>query len=443
MYIKLKEPSEKIAGIVDGKFLSYGNVKGRLIIKHGYVIDPRNNIEANLDIAIEDNQIIEVSEDISAEREDRIIDAEKLLVVPGLIDIHLHMGDLFDVDTASVRHAVQDGVTTALSPGAGNTFMAPALLGAEMDRGLPLNVGVFLGAANILATSLTDEEIVQLFTGKLPWEAACNRLTRNALVNRTAPLIVGIKDHMGHFIMPNENIRRIFEICSKAKLMYMSHTQDPAHAEKMVQLSEGAQLHLTHATAAGTGTHGEAKESMERVVELCRCENVTGDFVTTMLRRGLGSREGLQMDVRARQVCLDALHNNLINVLVSDGQNQSVMKGFGDTRDNIPALLELVDEGVLSISQAIATMTKNSAKLLSMKTRSDWWQEKMGHLGVGALANVTIIDPYDKLATYTIVNGKVAAFENRLLRNVGNAGSWVSRFGSLNKMGIGDLGIFV
>ena len=31
--------------------------------------------------------------------------------------------------------------------------------------------------------------------------------------------------------------------------------------------------------------------------------------------------------------------------LISDGQNQATMKGFGDTRDNIPAILELAGGG--------------------------------------------------------------------------------------------------
>ena len=57
--------------------------------------------------------------------------------------MHLHLGDLFEVSTDPMYGAVANGVTMGLSPGAGNTFMAPALLGAEVDRGLPVNIGVY------------------------------------------------------------------------------------------------------------------------------------------------------------------------------------------------------------------------------------------------------------------------------------------------------------
>ena len=51
----------------------------------------------------------------------------------------------------------------------------------------------------------------------------------------------------------------------------------------------------------------------------------------------------------------------------------------------------------------------------------------MGHLGVGALANITVIDPDDKLATYTIVNGEIVSFENRIVRRSQGAGGWISK----------------
>lgn len=128
-----------------------------------------------------------------------------------------------------------------------------------------------------------------------------------------------------------------------------------------------------------------------------------------------------------------------MEVLISDGQNAATMKGFGDTRDNIPALIELAEKGVLSLSDSIATMTSNVARLIAEKTGNSWWVNEVGHLGVGALANVTIIDQQDKLATYTIVNGEMVSFENRTIRRGNGAGGWVSKFGMVKKMGVGDL----
>ena len=415
---------------------------GRLILKGGCVIDSANQVEEVKDIVIQNGVIAETGVDIPAEKGDRIINCEGLLVCPGLIDMHLHLGDLFEVTTNPIFCAAEDGVTLGLSPGAGNTFMAPSLLGAEVDHGVPINLGVYLGAANVLGTCLDVEELISMFRGTLPAEVMAEKMSRNNITLTTAALTVGIKDHMGHFIMSDENIDKIYEITSKAELIYMSHTQDPEHAERIVGLSKGRPIHLAHATAAGCGSHMDPEEGMERVLNLINGENVTGEFVTTMLREGKGSREGLQMTAGSQRLALDALASGRVKILISDGQNQATMKGFGDTRDNIPAIIELAQEGVLTLSQAVATMTCNPAELIAKRTGNSWWKEKTGHLAPGALANVTVIDKADKLATYTIVNGEIVSFENRAVRRNVGSGGWVSKFGMVRRTGVGEMPMF-
>ena len=182
----------------------------RTILKQGMVVDPANDVEEVKDIAIVCDEIVEVADRIEVEKGDKIINCEGLLVFPGLVDMHLDLGDLFEVSTSPVFESVSDGVTIGLSPGAGNTFMAPALLGAEIDRGLPMNLGLYLGATSVLGTRLSIEEIIKLFKGELAEEVGFNKMTRNGITNATAPLTVGIKDHMGHFIMSDEKIKNIF-----------------------------------------------------------------------------------------------------------------------------------------------------------------------------------------------------------------------------------------
>lgn len=417
-------------------------VTERILLKGGYVIDPKNGVSAEKDVLLGNGVVLEVADDIAGEKGDRVINCEGLLVVPGLVDMHLHLGDLFEVTTNPIFCAAEDGVTLGLSPGAGNTFMAPSLLGAEVDHGVPINLGLYLGAANVLGTRMTVDELIAMFKGEIDSDILSDKMTRNGITNTTAALTVGIKDHMGHFIMSDENIDKIFEITSKANLIYMSHTQDPAHAERLVGLSKGRPIHLAHATAAGCGTHTGAAEGMQRVIDLVDGDVVTAEFVTTMLRDGKGSREGLQLPADSQKLAYDALASGKVKVLISDGQNQATMKGFGDTRDNIPAIIELADKGVLSLEESVATMTKNPAELIAKRTANPWWSEKIGNLGVGALANVTIIDKADKLATYTIVNGEIVSFENRAFRRGLGAGGWVSKFGMVRKTGVGELAMF-
>lgn len=420
-------------------FFSEGETaKCRIILKHGMCIDPENKVEELLDIAIRGDRIAETGENLVPEIGDIVIDCKDLLVVPGLIDLHLHLGDLFEQSTRSIECAVEDGVTLGISPGAGNTFMAPALLGAEIDRGLPINIGVMLGAAAVLGTMLSTEELIKLFAGTLNPAVANSRLSRNAVTNATAQYVIGIKDHMGHFILSDENLEKIYRITSESGLLFASHTQDPEHAKRVFSLAADRPLHLAHANAAGAGTHGDGLHAMRDVIALVDGETTTAEFVTTMLRKSGGSREGLRMTERARMEALEALEAGIIRILVSDGQNQSTMKGFGDTRDNIPALLELVDEKILSLPDAVATMTCNPAALLKKRTGNAWWGS-VGNLTVGSMANVTVINAGSKMASYTITNGKITAFENRIIRAGYSAGYWVSKYEPL-RMGVGNLG---
>lgn len=414
----------------------------RIILKGGLLIDPRNHIFDEMEIAVEGERIVQVSKKIDADDQDQIVNCEGLEIWPGLIDMHLHVSDLFEIHTNTAYGAVEDGVTTALSPGAGNTFMAPALLGAEMDRGLSLNIGVYIGAANVLGTMLDTEELIRLFSGKLEHEIKEKKLSKNAIVNRTAQYAIGIKDHMGHFLMPDEKIEEAFEITSRAHLMFLSHTQDVKHTQRLFELSKGRALHLGHANAAGCGTHGDAVESMKQIVELCDNENISAEFVTTMLRANRGSLEGLRMDKRAQDIALQALADEKVKILVSDGQNQSVMKGFGDTRDNIPCILELTEEGILKREKAVALMTSNPSELLYKRTKNKEWIDGYGHLGCGAYANIVVVNPKMKHASYVFTNGKLTSFEQRYLRSAGKAGNWVSKFGTKTNMEIGDKAIF-
>jgi dihydroorotase len=61
-----------------------------IIIKGGHVIDPKNNIDNVMDIAIKDGKIAAVSKNIDSKQAVQVVDAKGLYVTPGLIDIHSH-----------------------------------------------------------------------------------------------------------------------------------------------------------------------------------------------------------------------------------------------------------------------------------------------------------------------------------------------------------------
>ena len=65
-----------------------GSIMKRILIKNGLVIDPANQVQAKLNILLEDGKIAAVTtETLEA---DHVIDAAGKIVSPGFIDIHMH-----------------------------------------------------------------------------------------------------------------------------------------------------------------------------------------------------------------------------------------------------------------------------------------------------------------------------------------------------------------
>jgi dihydroorotase len=98
-----------------------------LVIKNGRVIDPAQNIDDKLDVAINGDKVAALARDIAPSEAGQVVDASDHLVTPGLIDLHTHVFDgimkiAVAPDTAGVKH----GVTTVLDGGSAGeaTFAA-------------------------------------------------------------------------------------------------------------------------------------------------------------------------------------------------------------------------------------------------------------------------------------------------------------------------------
>jgi dihydroorotase len=96
-----------------------------LLLKGGHVLDSRNNLDAVRDVAIKEGKVAAVAPDIPASRALKTVDVSGLYVTPGLIDIHGHVyrptyGQGFRADNSAVYpdgFSFRSGVTTFVDPG--------------------------------------------------------------------------------------------------------------------------------------------------------------------------------------------------------------------------------------------------------------------------------------------------------------------------------------
>src|SRR5689334_5409090 len=62
-----------------------------LLLKGGQLVDPKNNIDGRMDVAVRAGKVSAVAPNIDASTARRTIDVSGLYVTPGLIDLHVHV----------------------------------------------------------------------------------------------------------------------------------------------------------------------------------------------------------------------------------------------------------------------------------------------------------------------------------------------------------------
>jgi len=62
-----------------------------MVLQGGHVIDPKNGIDQQMDVAIAGGKIAAVASGIDAGKAKKVVDVRGLYVTPGLVDIHVHL----------------------------------------------------------------------------------------------------------------------------------------------------------------------------------------------------------------------------------------------------------------------------------------------------------------------------------------------------------------
>jgi len=99
-----------------------------LLLQGGHVVDPANKLNAVRDIAIKDGRIAAVAETIPPSSAKKVISARGMLVTPGLIDTHAHVFEhvtgRFGLEADMC--GVDSGVTTLIDQGGPSCMTYPA-----------------------------------------------------------------------------------------------------------------------------------------------------------------------------------------------------------------------------------------------------------------------------------------------------------------------------
>ena len=64
-----------------------------ILIKGGHVINPATKMDEVADVKIEEDKIAEIGKNLKADKTDRVIEAKGCYVMPGFIDMHVHLRD--------------------------------------------------------------------------------------------------------------------------------------------------------------------------------------------------------------------------------------------------------------------------------------------------------------------------------------------------------------
>lgn len=388
----------------------------RTLIKNATIVNEGTEYCASVLI---DNDLIakvfteDVPKDIMA---DSIIDATGLLLMPGVIDDHVHMRDpglTHKADMQSeTRAAAAGGVTSVMDmPNVMPQTTTIELWQQKMQHAAEtsrVNYAVYLGATNdnldeIRKIDPTRIPALKLFMGSS---------TGGMLVDQEEPLCKIFSECPTLIMTHCEDTQRINARMAEAK---KQHGDDPSiewHAwirdEEACYLSSalavgmaqktGARLHLAHITTA--------KELSLLSSEALGSKNITAEvcpqhlYYTANDYKRLGSLIKCNPSIKSdadRQALRQALNNGLVDVIGTDhaphllsekqGGAAKAVSGMPMMQFSLPLMLTMSDEGILPRTRLVELMCHNPALLFHI--------EKRGFIREGYKADLVLLKKQD------------------------------------------------
>ncbi len=431
-------------------------MKYDIILHNGRVIDPVNDVDGYVDIGIRDGKVVEVREGLDATEASDSFDVCGMLVVPGLVDMHVHASSWIGGHLGHKMMALA-GVTTALDM-AGPT---ESVLQLARDHGVGLN----LACLHYVRPGHTIED-------EDPGEDELQQLVKSCQSEGA----LGIKLLGGHYPITPEATERAVRVANAMGAYVAFHAgtseegSDIRGFREAVQIIGTGRAHLAHINSYCRGhVNGTIEETQEAIDILTRnphissesylsgvngtsskCSDGVPESKITRDCLSLGgfapTEEGFaeaieagwaQINVQAGGVNKLAVGQEGLNYwrergtdgtvsfLVNPGESRYLLAtarrddgdfvvdaistdGGGIPRNCTLELgLGLVRFGALSMDDFVIKTSSNPAGVLGLRDK--------GHLGPGADGDVTVID-YDTSSPYmTISNGQLIMFRGAVV----------------------------
>ena len=391
----------------------------RHYIKNATIVNEGRTFSGN--ILIENDRIAEITDNTATPRQaDHTVDASGCFVFPGVIDTHVHFREpgltqKADIESES-RAAAWGGVTSYfdMPNTVPQTTTKEALcqkqrLAAEKSH---VNYAFFFGATNDnahLFAELDPHQVpgIKLFMGSS---------TGNMLVDSYDSLIEIFRSARLPLVAHCEDTAIINENMRQAKL---SHGDDPdVRLHQLIRSEEACYessfLAVQMAKAFGTRLHVAHVSTAKELELFGEFSNITAEAVIAHLLftnrdyDTLGTRIKCNPSVKSpldRDALRQALASGLIETVATDhaphllsdkkGGAAKAASGMPMIQFSLPVMLELADEGVVTLERLAQLMMHNPAHLFSLRDR--------GYLRPGYKADLVVVNPHDPWTVTTDV----------------------------------------
>jgi len=390
-----------------------------LLITNGLVVDPAQGLEEVLDLLVEDNLVAALKPPGTISREGRqVVEAQGLIVAPGLVDMHVHLREPGE----EYKETIETGTLAAARGG----FSAVAC----MPNTRPVN-------DNAAVTRFILEQASRRGFARVYPVGAISQGLLGEKLSEYGELkdggCVALSDD-GRPVMNAMLMRRALEYARTFDLLVISHTEDlnlrgdgvmhegevsvrlglkgiPAAAEEVMVYRDlalaaltGARLHIAHvstagavelirrAKAAGLQVSCETAPHYFTLTDMAVCGQAEDALVNPVFDANAKVNPPLRTsrDVAALK---EGLRDGTIDAIASDHAPHSVLEkdvefgaaafGLIGLETSLGLSLKLVHERVLTLSQLVARMSTQPARILGIPG---------GTLAPGSPADITLID---------------------------------------------------